>query len=184
MGRLRRRAAVLAALAVALLAPAVAGAAPRNPFAVNRGVYLSNSDTGVCAVQSPVKYRHCAAILSLNAVYERGDKTPPVLRYSYAHYQDFFRTGLVTVRVRSNEAALLNPECTLHTREAVWGLEYANRHLHPGKWVNFTCEIRGAAMQAARTALVRGGHPRIGIRLIAYDRAGNKGVAPKLFIRP
>lgn len=321
MGRLTRAAAIWAVLATSALAAlpcAGAQATERNPFAVNLGVYLSNSDTGVCAVRPPLKTRHCiltqstprterafgfggspavpghvvlyrlrggpatphttavevrfralrgplepegptgpwqsfdldgprlqefpvsvpflpgdqigvdvfvhgdglgeaaaplgqsaseagagiaewnlpiagarhlrllhrGAILSLNAVYERDDKTPPRLRWSYSRHQDFFRTGLVSVRVRSNEAALLTPECTLHTREAVWGLEYANRHLHPGVWTNFTCEIRGAAMRAARTALVRGGHPRIGIRLVAYDRAGNKGTAPKLFVRP
>jgi hypothetical protein len=320
MGRLSLPAAVCAVFLATVLACAGTGAqaAPRNPFAVDLGVYLGSSDTGVCAVQAPAKTRRCTlaqstprterdfgfdsrphvpghvvlyrlrggpatpdttavevrfralhgplgpegpvgpwqsfdldgprlqefpvsvpffpgdqigvdvvvhgdgrgeaaaplgesagetssgiaewilplrgaqhpprvqhgTILSLNAVYERDDRTPPRLHWSYARHQDFIRTGLVSVRVRSDEAALLNPECTLHTREAVWGLEYVNRRLHPGVWTRFVCELRGGAARAAHTALVRGGHPRVGIRLVAYDRAGNKGTSPKLIVKP
>jgi hypothetical protein len=127
---------------------------------------------------------HRDSILSLNAVFERDDRVGPRLRVSYSPRQDFLRTGRVTVEVHSDSAGILNPECSLLSGEAQWGLLFNNRHLRPGGWVRFTCHFYGAPLRAALKKIRRGGHPLVMVHPIAYDRAGNRGAEPKIYIRP
>ena len=74
---------------------------------------------------------HPDSILSLNAVFERDDKIGPRLRASYSPRQDFLRTGRVEVEVHSDSAGTLEPECSLLSGEAQWGLLFNRRHLRP-----------------------------------------------------
>ena len=133
--------------------------------------------------QRPPKV-HRGSILSLNAVFERDDRVGPRLRASYSPRQDFLRTGRVSVEVHSNSEGILNPECSLLSGEAQWGLLFNRRHLRPGGWVRFTCRFYGAPLRAARKKVRRGGHPLVMVHLVAYDRAGNRGAAPKIYVRP
>jgi hypothetical protein len=124
------------------------------------------------------------AVLEMNAVFERDDRTPPHLRYSYDSHQDFLHTGRVRIEVRSDSDALLQPECGLLTREAEWALDYNFRHLKAGRWTGFICELESGALRAARIAERRGGHPRVMVHLIAYDKADNRGARPKIYVFP
>jgi hypothetical protein len=123
-------------------------------------------------------------IVSMNAVFERDDQTPPHLHYTYAPYQDFLRTGRVHVRVRSDSEAKLFPECSLLSGPAQWGLLFNDRILLPGRWITFTCKVYSRPLEVARKKVSRGGHPIVMVHLIAYDRAGNKAAEPKLYVRP
>jgi hypothetical protein len=122
-------------------------------------------------------------ILSMNAVFERDDQTPPRLHYSYAPYQDFLRTARVYVRVRSDTEAELFPECSLLSGPAQWGLLFNNRLLLPGRWITFACKVYSRPLEVARKKVRRGGHPIVMVHLIAYDRAGNKTAEPKIYVR-
>jgi hypothetical protein len=121
---------------------------------------------------------------SVSAVFERDDRVGPRLRVRYRHHQDFLRTGRVQVEVHSDSKGVLNPECSLLSGAAQWGLLFNRRHLNPGGWVRFSCRFYGAPLRAARKKVRRGGHPLVMIHLIAYDRAGNRGAAPKIYVRP
>lgn len=134
------------------------------------------------AQRSPEVHRD--SILSLNAVFERDDQIGPRLRTSYARRQDFLRTGRVSVEVHSDSEGILDPECSLLSGEAQWGLLFNRRHLRPGGWVRFTCHFYGAPLRVARKKARRGGHPLVMVHPIAYDRAGNRGAAPKIYVRP
>jgi hypothetical protein len=123
-------------------------------------------------------------IVSMKAVYERDDQVAPRLRYSYDPYQDFLRTGRVHVRVRSDSEAELFPECSLLSGPAQWGLLFEDRLLRPGRWVDFACKVYSRPLEVARKKVRRGGHPLVMVHLIAYDRAGNRGAVPKIYIRP
>jgi hypothetical protein len=72
-----------------------------------------------------------------------------------------------TVKVHSDSAGVFN-----------------RRHLNPGGWVRFTCRFYGAPLRVARKKVRRGGHPLVMVHLIAYDRAGNRGAVPKIYVRP
>jgi hypothetical protein len=123
-------------------------------------------------------------IASMKAVYERDDKVAPRLRVRYSPYQDFLRSGRVTVEVHSDSPGVLNPECSLLSGEAQWGLLFNDRRLNPGGWVRFTCRFYGAPLRVARKKVRRGGHPLVMVHPIAYDAAGNRGALPKLYVRP
>ncbi|HTR74355.1 MAG TPA: hypothetical protein VMH33_03735 [Solirubrobacterales bacterium] len=122
--------------------------------------------------------------INLNAVFERDDQTPPILHYSYAKYQDFLRTRRVYVDVRSNEFVLFNPECSLLTREAQWGLVGAIPHLRPRRTHSYFCELEPPALRAGLKAARRGGNPRVFFRLVAYDRAGNVARTKAFYVYP
>lgn len=122
--------------------------------------------------------------LSMGAVFERDDRVGPRLRASYSSYQDFLRTGRVEVEVHSDSKGILNPECSLLSGEAQWGLLFNRRHLNPGGWIRFSCRFYGAPLRVARKKARRGGHPLVMVHLIAYDRAGNRGALPKIYVRP
>jgi hypothetical protein len=122
--------------------------------------------------------------LNLNAVFEKDDQTPPVLHYSYAERQDFLHTRRIYVRVRGNERALLNPECVMTTHRVAWGLLFTQPHLRPGRPVVWVCELEGRVVRAGRKALRAGHHPRVAIRLVAYDRANNVTRTKTFYVLP
>jgi hypothetical protein len=121
--------------------------------------------------------------LGMSAVFERDDRVGPHLRVAYSPYQDFLRTGRVSVEVHSSSEGILNPECSLLSGQTQWGLLFNRRHLRPGGWVRFSCHFYGAPLRAARKKARRGGHPLVMVHLIAYDRAGNRGAEPKIYVR-
>lgn len=137
----------------------------------------------VGAKRSPTEVRS-GRMLSFNAVFERDDQAPPVLRYAYAPRQDFLRTRRVYVHVHANERGVLNPESTLVTGPVEWGLVSNRPHLHPGGWVWYVCELEPPALRAARRNLRAGGHPRVKIRLIAWDRANNRTATRRFYVVP
>jgi hypothetical protein len=122
-------------------------------------------------------------IVSMNAVFERDDRTPPKLQYSYDPYQDFLHTARVYVKVRSDSEAMLFPECSLLSGPAQWGLLFNNRLLLPGRWITFACKVYSRPLAVARKKAGKGGHPIVMVHLIAYDRAGNKAAEPKIYVR-
>lgn len=121
---------------------------------------------------------------AVSAVFERDDRVGPRLRVRYARRQDFLNTGRVEVEVHSDSAGTLNPECSLLSGEAQWGLLFDSRRLRPGGWVRFSCHFYGAPLRVARKKVRRGGHPLVMVHPVAYDRAGNRGATPKVYIRP
>ncbi|MBS1844674.1 MAG: hypothetical protein JST53_09685 [Actinobacteria bacterium] len=121
---------------------------------------------------------------AMSAVFERDDRVGPHLRVRYAPRQNFLDTGRVEVEVHSDSAGTLNPECSLLSGEAQWGLLFDSRRLRPGGWIRFSCHFYGAPLRVARQKASRGGHPLVMVHPIAYDRAGNRGALPKIYLRP
>jgi hypothetical protein len=141
--------------AVVALACATAAGRPSAPFEAHLGVPLAGAD-----------------------------RTPPHLRFRYDRHQDFLHTARIRIEVHSDSDALFAPECVLLTREAAWGLLYHYRHLRKGHWTRFACELEPGALRAAHIAARRGGHPRVAVHPIAYDKAGNRAESPKIYVFP
>ncbi len=80
------------------------------PFAPGSRIGLDMDVTGDGKGEASVPIADAEGELNLNAIFEQGDQTPPVLRYTYAHHQDFLHTRRAYVRVRSNERVLFNPD--------------------------------------------------------------------------
>lgn len=143
------------------------------PFPPGSRIGLDVLVTGDGSGEASAPLAGAEGVLNLNAVFEQDDQAPPVLHFTYSKRQDFLRTRRVFVHVRSNEAGLLNPECSMVTHRVDWGLLFNQPHLKPNRPALFVCELEGRVVRAGRAALRAGRHPQVAIRLVAYDRAQN-----------
>jgi hypothetical protein len=154
------------------------------PFPPGSRIGLDLEVTGDGRGEASAPIADAEGELNLNAVFEQGDQTPPVLKYTYAHHQDFLHTRRAYVRVRSNERVLFNPECVLLTEHVEWGLLGSIEHLRPGRWTTYYCELEPPAVRSARKAIRQGRRPRVAFDLVAYDRARNVGRTGNFYVFP
>jgi len=113
------------------------------------------------------------------------DSHPPRVEVRYAKRQNFLRSGIARVKVRSDELGSVWVAGALETPRAQtsWVGISSEAWVKPGKWANLSLYFEPRARSAAREELKGGGHPYVNADASAYDTSGNEAKGRPVVVR-